>query len=416
MTTITRFDVIIIGAGPAGLFCAANAGGSGKQVLVLEKNPVPGKKLLLAGSGQCNITHEGPVRNFLTHYGENGAFLKPALMNYPNTAIISFFQQRGLDMVTTKAGKIFPATLKSTDVLHILQKECATHGVPIHYNGPVQDVSYNGNRFFVVTRNITYSGSSLVIATGGASYPGTGSTGDGYGFASSLGHTIITTAPALVPVIADRYPFGDLAGISFDSLYFSLWREGKKIGSHRGDLLFTHQGLSGPGVLDYSRFIKAGDSIRLSFIGPVPREQFVKDLSGKIAAHPVSHVKTIVLQYKIPERLVTTLLQLSGIPEDLTCAHLTKTQRNTIITNLLEFPIRVGKLGGFQEAMVTRGGVSLQEIDPKSMESRLVAGLYFAGEIIDLDGDTGGYNLQAAFSTGYLAAKSMLKPKPAVSE
>ena len=408
MTTDTRFDVLIIGAGPAGLFCACNAATAGNAVLVLEKNPTPGKKLLLTGSGQCNITHDGPVRDFLAHYGDHGHFLKPALMNFSNTALISFFRERGLDVVTTTAGKVFPATLKSADVLHILKKECSMHGVTVQYNEPVQEVSTREDLFLVVSRNRTYCGTTLVIATGGASYPGTGSTGDGYRFASSLGHTIAETAPALAPVIADGNQFGDLAGISFDSLSFSLWREGKKIGSHRGDLLVTHHGLSGPGVLDYSRFIRAGDIIRLSFAGPVSKEQFVKDLAEKIAAHPLSNVKTIVLQYQIPERLVITLMALSGVPGDLTCAHLTKPQRNALISNLLEFPVRVGKLGGYTEAMVTRGGVSLQEIDQKTMESRLVPGLYFAGEIIDIDGDTGGYNIQAAFSTGYLAAKAIL--------
>ena len=416
MNMITPVEIIIIGAGPAGLFCAANAGATGKKVLILEKNPVPGKKLLLAGSGQCNITHEGPVMEFLKHYGTHGTFLKPALMNFPNTALISFFRKRGLEMVTTKAGKIFPATLKSTDVLHILEKECKTWGVPVQYNEPVREVRHEDNQFFTVTRNATYCAKFLVIASGGASYPWTGSTGDGYRFALSLGHTIVETAPALSPVIADGYPFRDLSGISFDSLYFSLWRDGKKIGSHRGDILFTHQGLSGPGILDYSRFIQAGDSIRLSFIDHGPREQLVTDLADKIAGHPISHVKTIVLQYKVPERLVPILLDISGIPLDLTCAHITKQQRNALVTNLVEFPVRVGKLGGFKEAMVTRGGVSLQEIDPKTMESRLVPGLYFAGEIIDIDGDSGGYNLQAAFSTGYLAAEAMVKQIPVVSE
>ena len=409
MNTSTQADIIIIGAGPAGLFCAANAAAAGKKVLVLEKNPGPGKKLLLSGSGQCNITHDGPAREFLTHYGDNGPFLKPALMNYPNTALISFFLERGLEMVTTKAGKVFPVTLKSADVLNILVKECCNTRVTVLYNEPVLEVSHKGDQFFVLTQNTTFSGRLLVIATGGFSYPGTGSTGDGYRFASSLGHTIVETAPALAPVIAGQYPFGDLSGISFESMYFSHWRDGKKLGSHRGDLLFTHHGLSGPGILDYSRFIRPGDTLRLSFAGSPRGEVLDKELSKKMAANPVKNVKTVVLQYRVPERLVTTLLRLSGIPDDMTCAHLSKLQRNTLLINMFEFPVKVEKLGGFQEAMVTRGGVSLQEIDPKTMESGLVPGLYFAGEIIDIDGDTGGYNIQAAFSTGYLAAKAMLK-------
>ncbi|MEI6293946.1 MAG: NAD(P)/FAD-dependent oxidoreductase [Methanomicrobiales archaeon] len=409
MTASTHVDIVIAGAGPAGLFCAATAGAAGKKVIILEKNPVPGKKLLLTGSGQCNITHDGPIREFLTHYGDHGAFLKPALMNFTNTALITFFKERGLDMMTTKAGKVFPATLKSTDVLQILEKECISSGVAMHYNEPVREVSRKSDHFLIVTRNSIFSGSSLVISTGGASYPGTGSTGDGYRLAASLGHTIAEPAPALSPVIVDGYPFNDLAGVSFDYLVFSLWRDGKKIGSHKGDLLFTHQGLSGPGILDFSRFILPGDTIRLSFVGPVIKEQFTKEVTEKITTHPVSHVRTVVLYYKVPERLATLLLHLSGIPENLTCAHLTKEKRTNLIANMLEFPVRVGKVGGFNEAMVTRGGVSLPEIDPKTMASRLVPGLFFAGEIIDIDGDTGGYNLQAAFSTGFQAAKSILK-------
>jgi predicted Rossmann fold flavoprotein len=412
MINTTFFDLIIIGAGPAGLFSAANAGVSGKKVLLLEKNPVPGKKLLLSGSGQCNITHEGMVMEFLTHYGEHGNFLKPALMNFPNTALVTYFRERGLDMVTTKTGKVFPVTLNSADVLEIIEKDCFDHNVTMLYNEHVIGVAHTTGKFFVNTRNNSFSGNALLIATGGYSYPFTGSTGDGYRLAESLGHKITETAPALTPVIAEGYPFRDLAGVSFDSLTFSLWREGKKIGSHQGDILFTHQGISGPGILDYSRFIYPGDDIRLNFIGPVRKEEFEKDIAQKIVTHPVSHLKTILIRYKIPERLAASLLYISGIPDDLTCAHLTKLQRNLLITNLLEFPIRVGKLGGFREAMVTRGGVSLKEIDPKTMGSRLVGGLYFAGEIIDIDGDTGGYNLQAAFSTGYLVAKSILKQGP----
>ncbi len=407
MTTETSSDIIIIGAGPAGLFCACNAASAGEKVIILEKNVTPGKKLLLAGSGQCNITHDGPVREFLVHYGDHGRFIKPALMNFPNTALISFFKERGLDMMTTAAGKVFPSTQKSTDVLQILEQECRTLGVTLQYHQPVREVRHADGHFFVITRDTTYCGNSLVIATGGMTYPGTGSTGDGYPIASSLGHTIADPAPALAPVLADRFPFGELAGISFDSLPFSLVREGKKIGSHNGDVLFTHQGLSGPGILDYSRFIQPGDTIRLSFVGPVSKEQFVKDFTDRIAAHPVSLVRTIVLQYKIPERLVTTLLKLSGVAGDSTCAHLAKQERTNLITSLLEFPVLVRDLGGLKEAMVTRGGVSLPEIDPKTMESRLVPGLYFVGEVIDIDGDTGGYNLQAAISTGYLAAKAI---------
>lgn len=407
MTGAGVFDCIIIGAGPAGLFCGATAGSTGKKVLVIEKNSAPGKKLLLAGSGQCNITHEGSAGDFTRHYGNNGPFLKPALMNFPNAALISFFRERGLEMETTAAGKVFPVTKRSSDVLEILVSECTRNSVTLQYNDPVQEIHRKDGKYTIITRKSVYCTPSLVIATGGSSYPGTGSTGDGYRFAGMLGHTIVETGPALAPVIADPYPFKDLSGISFVSLHFSLWRDGRKIGSHTGDILFTHQGLSGPGILDYSRFIRNGDTVRLSFVGTMNRELFAQDFLENVSLHPVSHVKTVLLPYNIPERLLKKLMELSGIPDNLTCAHLTKMQRNVLLANLTEFPVQVKQLGGFHEAMVTRGGVSLQEIDPKTMGSRLFPGLFFAGEIIDIDGDTGGYNLQAAFSTGYLAGKSI---------
>ena len=241
------------------------------------------------------------------------------------------------------------------------------------------------------------------------SYPETGSTGDGYRFAAALGQPLTETAPALTPLKISSFPFAALAGISFESLPFSVWRDGKKVADYAGDILFTHLGLSGPGILDASRDIRAGDSIRLSFVGAMRREEFAKDLAKRVRENNTWQVRTILAAYPIPERLNRKLLALSGIPDDLKCAHFPAAQRSKLVANCTEFPLAVAALGEYPVAMVTRGGIALEGVNPKTMESAIVPGLFFAGEVLDIDGDTGGYNLQAAFSTGYLAAHGVRK-------
>jgi hypothetical protein len=241
------------------------------------------------------------------------------------------------------------------------------------------------------------------------SYPKTGSTGDGYRFAAALGQPLTETAPALTPLKIRSFPFAALSGISFACLPFSVWRDGKKVADYSGDLLFTHLGLSGPGVLDASRDIRPGDSIRLSFVGAMRREEFAQDLARRVQENTSWQVRTILAAYPVPERLNRKLLALSGIPDDLTCAHFSAAQRSKLVTNCTEFPLEVAALGEYQVAMATRGGVALEGVNPKTMESKIVPGLFFAGEVLDIDGDTGGYNLQAAFSTGYLAAQGVRK-------
>jgi len=402
------YDVIIVGAGPAGLFCAIQAARGGSRVLLLEKNHAPGKKLLISGSGQCNITHNGQIKDFFTHYGDAGNFLKPSLLSFSNTALIRFFEERGLGMISTAGGKVFPSSMRSTDVVGVLERECRKEGVSLRYDYPVENVTLKTG-IFETTGKILHEGSSLVIATGGASYPLTGSTGDGYRFADSFGHTITEIAPALTPVMIAENQFADLAGISFAGIQFSLWRDRKKKGTFYGDLLFTHEGLSGPGILDASRYIREGDLITISFVKSSNRDEFSRDLRKNLDLHPTSRVKKVLSSYGLPERFVARIIEISGIPAEMTSAHLTREKRTLISGNLTGFPVSVENIGGYDEAMVTRGGVTLTEVNPKTMESRLVQSLYFAGEVLDIDGDTGGYNIQAAFSTGFLAAKSILK-------
>ena len=383
-------------------------------MLLLEKNPDPGKKLLLSGSGQCNITHDGEIRDFLARYGNHGKFLKPALFAFTNTDLITFFGEHGLPMVTEENGKVFPKTLRSDDVLATLLVECRERGVILHCGEAVTGISQTSDGFEISTTNGDYRAPVVVIATGGASYPKSGSTGDGYRFAASMGQPVTEIGPALTPLLIRNFPFASLSGISFQQMHFSVWRAKKKIADYTGDVLFTHLGLSGPGILDASREIRTDDEIRLSFVGTLKREEFAADLRRRIQESRDWQIGTILAAYPIPERLNRKLLALSGIPEDLKGNHFSAEQRLQLITNCTEFPLTVTAPGGFSVAMVTRGGVALENVNPKTMESTIIPNLYFAGEVLDIDGDTGGYNLQAAFSTAFLAGQSIRKKRECV--
>jgi len=402
-----KYDVVVIGAGPAGLFCALHASLPEQEILLLEKNANPGAKLLLSGSGQCNITHSGDIRDFLSHYGDHGKQVKPALFGFTNRDLIEFFSTRGLAMIAEENGKVFPKTRRSEDVLSLLMRECKERGVDLHCGEPATGVIRTAGGFEIITPKESYLSPMIALSTGGASYPKTGSTGDGYRISASLGQPLTEIAPALTPLLIRNYPFAALAGMSFERMQFSVWRAGKKIADHTGDVLITHLGLSGPGILDASRYILPADVITLSFVGNLKRDEFVADLTRRIAENRNWQISTILAAYPIPERLNRKLLNVSGIPDDLKCNHFSAEQRSRLVTSCTQFPLTVEAPGGFSVAMVTRGGVALDGVNLKTMESKSIPNLYFAGEVLDIDGDTGGYNLQAAFSTGFLAAQSI---------
>ena len=310
-------------------------------------------------------------------------------------------------MEITEGGKVFPVSRKATDVCEILTRECRDRGVLLRCAEPVLQVKNTDSGFVLYTADSTCVAKNLVIAAGGASYPKTGSTGDGCRLAASLGHTIQEIGPALTPLLIKNFPFDDLPGMSFAGLPFSVWREKRKIVDGQGDVLFTHTGLSGPGILDRSRDIRADDEIRLSFTGPVQRDAFAREFMDSLSKAPKKSIKTIIAGLGVPERLARQLPDLVGIPAEITGAHLTATGRTRLTGLLTECPLEVSALGDLSVAMATRGGVALGEVNAKTMESKLVPGLFFAGEVLDIDGDTGGFNLQAAFSTGFLAAQGI---------
>ena len=399
--------VIVIGGGPAGLFCAAEVAGSGHGVLLLEKMLSCGRKLLVTGAGQCNLTHDGEIRDFSGKYGDHGAFLRSSLRKFSNRDLVAWFTSRGLPLAPDESGKIFPESRRAADVLSVLLEECRKNGVVIRCREAVKEIRRSGTTFHVRTGTAEYESGALVIATGGSSYPATGSTGDGFSFAASLGHHIAPVGPALAPIRVRDYPFGDLAGISFEGLSLSLFREGKKVREGSGDLMFTHAGLSGPGILHLSRYVLPGDTLKISFLPGMRQELLTKDLVDRIAVFGTQQVKSILSGYSLPARFIARVLELLGLPGDLTGAHLPKKKRAELVRMLTAFPFVVSGTGDWTEAMVTRGGISLAEIDPLTMESLIVPRLYCIGEVIDIDGDTGGYNLQAAFSTAMAAARDL---------
>lgn len=404
---LKQYDMVVAGGGPSGLFCALCGATAGASVLVLEKMPSCGRKLLVSGTGQCNITHEGDISLFLSHYGAHGKFAKPALMQFSNHDLVRFFHARGLEMVTEPGGKVFPSTRRATDILDILIGECARREVDIHCNEPVLGVAVRDGGFEVTTRRTAYFSPHFVIATGGATYPATGSTGDGYSLAASLGHRITEIGPALSAVRVKDFPYPDLAGMSFEGLSITVLRQKKRVCRNRGDLLFTHHGLSGPGILDISRDIRPGDRILVSFAPSLEPEEAAKTAHAALLCGGRVQVATVLRGLGLPDRLAKGLLDLAGVAGGSTCAHLGKGARNAIALLVSGHPFEVEGLAGFDRAMVTRGGVDLDEVNPKTMESRLHCGLYFAGEVLDIDGDTGGYNLQFACASGVLAARSI---------
>lgn len=404
------YDIIVIGAGPAGLFTAINSSLKNKKVLILERNLSAGKKLLISGAGQCNLTHKGSIDDFLNFYGDNGRFLKHSLFNYTNDDLLDFFKKRDLDFTSNEDGKIFPNTLKASDVLNILLEECKKKKVDIKYDQRVEIVDYNeeNSYFFIKAKKQEYKSKYLVIATGGKSYGNTGSTGDGYLFARSLGHNIEKPMPSLTPLYIKNYPFSELSGISFENIPITLWRNNKKIKGFKGDILLTHKNISGPGILNFSRYVLAGDVLKINFLGVENEEGFRKEFIEHIQSNGKLMVKTILREYSLSKRFIDRLLELSGIPDELKGSELDKKRRKKLIKMLISFPMEVEKFGDFHIAMATRGGVSLKEVNPTTMESRIIKGLFFTGEVLDIDGDTGGYNIQAAFSMGKLAAQTIV--------
>jgi len=407
-----KTDVCVIGAGPAGLMSAIFAAQTGKQVVVIEKNATAGQKLLLTGGGRCNITHMGTVDDFVWAYGKSGRFLRYCLHEFSPDATRDFFGQIRIATKVDEDGCVFPVSESASNVQYALLSQCKKLGVQFVFGGGVEGIKKHGTEFIISAGKEVLTVHKVIIATGGASYPATGSTGDGYKLAKSLGHTIIEPRPALVPLITSEKWCAELAGISRDNVTISAMIDKKKT-SVSGPMIFTYDGIGGPAVLDLSRlladYLPAKKPIEV-FIDVVPamnEAELEKYLMGQLSQYSKKIIANVLFEL-VPKKLGGLICTLAGITET-TASQLKKEQRRKVIQLLKKLPLSIEATGNIEVATITRGGVSTAEIDPKTMQSKICPGLFFAGETIDVDGPCGGYNLQIAWSTGVLAGKLVVK-------
>jgi len=405
------FDVVIIGAGPAGLFAAQQAGKQGLSVIVLEKKAAPGKKLLLTGSGQCNFTNQRPWPEFINCYGEHGRFLKTALYHFTNNDSIRFFQDLGIASITVPENqKVFPKSKQAQDILDGLLRACQLSHVQIQYQQAVKAIQKPAAGIFEIScATKTFSGKYVILAAGGMSYPATGSNGDGYRLAQALGHTLTPLKPGLAPFSIKNFSLASLAGSSFKNLALTLWQGDKKAKTLKHDLVITHQGISGPVVQHMARYANPGDKLTLDFLAQKNPDQSRNLWLADMDHNGKSQAATWLRRFSPTQALGDKILELSQVSPHERLAQLSKTKRLELFAWLQAFPMEIARIGNFEIAMVTCGGVALHEVNAKTMESRVVSGVYLTGEVLDIDGDTGGYDLQACWSTAALAAEHIGK-------
>ncbi|MBO8158109.1 NAD(P)/FAD-dependent oxidoreductase [Thermosyntropha sp.] len=407
-------EIGVIGGGPAGMMAAITAAKAGSKVVLFEKKPRLGSKLRITGKGRCNITSaEEDLQNFISSYPGNGRFLFSALHEFSNYDLIRFLNGLGVETKVERGKRVFPVSDDADEVVNALNSELKRIGVRIRLSSEVEDVCVEGGRVTgIKAEGEFFPFDAIVIATGGLSYPGTGSTGDGYRFAEKVGHKIITPFPGLVPLVVEEAWVKDLQGLSLKNVRAASYTmKGKKINEEFGEMLFTHYGLSGPIILSMSRDIvsclrEKGGKVKV-FIDLKPaldEEKLDKRLQRDLAKYARRRFKN-GLDDLLPGKLIPVIINLSGIDKEKPCHQITREERRRLLELLKNLNFTVNGTRPIAEAIVTAGGVNVKEINPKTMESKLIKGLFFAGEVIDVDGYTGGFNLQAAFSTGFVAGK-----------
>jgi len=386
-----KYDAIIIGGGAAGLFCAAAT--KINNGLILEKSSAPGHKLLMAGSGQCNLTHGGDIKDFIGHYGESGKKVRSPLYKVSNLKMIEFFESNGLLLTEREDGKVFPESMRASDVLDLLIHLSSQNGWKLKTGCPAESIKIQDDGSFLV--NGRHEASKLVVACGGCSIPSTGSDGSIFPMLEKLGLEVIEPAPALVPLTVQEYPYTELSGISFKDALVTV--DGHK---RIDDVLFTHTNFSGPGILNLSRYAKPGSTLVINYLG---KEEKLEIPSGE--KRQIQHWLADSLH--LPKRFAEKVLDRAGVDPKTAANQVSKKQKQAISAILMRDTFSVSGTTGFKQAMVTAGGVALSEVDMKTFESKKIPGLHIIGETLDVDGDTGGYNLQFAFSSGILAGANL---------
>lgn len=399
------------------MMAGLSAAESGARVVLVEKKPVLGKKLLLTGGGRCNFTNSREISGFSRHFFHGGKFLRDAFGLFSNKDLIRFFEEQGLEVGVEEDGKVFPRADKAGKVLRVLRRSLEKKGVILRYNCRVKKVLVENKTVYGVSlgKGEIITGHSVVLSAGGITYPETGSDGDGFKLAAGLGHEITSPRPGLVGLrLAGVYVKG-LEGLTVKKVRLVFKVKGRRV-IKRGDLLFTERGISGPAVLSASSLISEHLSLRervfvtVDFFPDISTIALERQIVSQWEKYP-KRTLAGALGNIIPRRLITLILVITNIPPDKRVSYVTRAERLSIVRFLKEMKVEVLGTGPARQAMITQGGVKLSGVFPKTMGSRLVKGLYFAGEILDIDADTGGFNLQAAFSTGYCAGKSAACPR-----
>ena len=413
--------VVVIGGGPAGMMAAITAAENGNEVLIIEKMPSFGKKLLITGKGRCNITSSLYMSEFIKNTPGNGKFLYSAFQNYTNADIIEFLKKHGLEVKEERGNRIFPITDKSIDVLNCFTKRIKELNIQCKFNTVAEKIwVQNGEVTSVRTNNEMIKTNKDILATGGKSYPLTGSTGDGYKLAKALGHTIIPIKPSLVPLeIYEKEECKKLQGLSLKNVGIKIIDTDKKkmIYEDFGEMIFTHFGISGPTILsgsahlvkykDIDYLLKNKNIVVSIDLKPALTEEQLDDRILRDFKEFKNKQFKHALDKLLPQKMIPLIIELSKIDENKRVNEITKEERQNIVKLLKNFTITVKQFRPVEEAIITCGGIDTKEINPKTMESKLIKGLYFAGEIIDVDAYTGGFNLQIAYSTGYTAGASI---------
>lgn len=411
-----QYDLVIVGGGPAGMMASIMAARNGASVLLLEKNGRLGRKLLITGKGRCNITNaEYNDRDFIKNFGSNGSFLFSGLNQFGVAETMDFFESLDLKLKIERGQRVFPISDDAHDVLRALMGEMKRLGVKIFANTRVKSFELKDGKIEKINldNKKEVSAKNFLIATGGKSYASTGSSGDGYNWLEKMGHEIIEPRPALVPIKVQQGYVKEVEGLSLKNVEISIWQDDKKVDSRFGEALFTHNGLSGPIILDLSKAIGEllDDGKVVLKIDFKPALDFVKlekriqrdfdEANNKMFKNSLDNL--------LPQSMIPLIIKLSEIDPDKKANSITADERKTLVHLLKEFEIDVTRLAKFDRAIVTTGGVDLSEVDPKTMQSKLIENLYLAGEVLDLDGPTGGFNLQVAWTTGAVAGDAIAK-------
>lgn len=402
--------VVVIGGGASGLMAAYTAAANGHNVVLIEKNEKFGKKIYITGKGRCNLTNDCAPDEFLENIVHGKKFLTGIAYSFPSDATMKFFEERGLPLKVERGNRVFPVSDKASDVTKILEKACKNVGVCMKLNEEMQKITIlQSTMREIITNKAIYPCNAAIIATGGLSYPSTGSTGDGYKIAKQAGHEIVPPIPSLVGIELAQVPVS-AQGISLKNVVLSARYENKPIFSQMGELLFTHYGISGPLVLSLSAQINRLNlskiELFLDFKPALDAEKLQARLLRDVTDRKNEQLKSI-MRGLLPSGLIMPILQFAQVDATKRGNSVQKSERLRLAATLKSFPMRIKGLRGFSEAVVTSGGVDLAQINPKTLESKLVKGLYFCGEVLDVDAYTGGYNLQIAFSTGFTAGNSI---------